>query len=157
MSIFVDTKINEPTLCLDSSDLPQTENIKETQFDEKTASEAPINKDIWKIFSNIDPVTGEDMEFVEIREYICEHGPSKGLDKLYDYYLSRFHRLDPWCVYLLTLSHFTQEDLEGCAINRAYKRRLESKVIKLMKRRDKDKSTPFNEFLYKNKADFEKF
>ena len=22
-----------------------------------------INKDIWKIFSNIDPVTGEDLEF----------------------------------------------------------------------------------------------
>jgi hypothetical protein len=124
---------------------------QEAQFDEKTSPSTNIdNKDIWKIFSNVDPVTGEDLDFVEIREYICEHGPAKGLDKLYDYYLSRFHRLDPWSVYLLTLSHFTLEDLEGCAINRAYRRRLEQKVIKLMKKREKDKSTPFNEFLYKN-------
>ena len=111
--------------------------------------------DLWKISSDVDPETGLDWDFIQIREYICQHGPAKGLEPLYEYYLNKFHKLDAWSVYLLACSHFTLEELEGTPINRSYRRRLEQKVKKLMKAREKDKLTPYNEFLYKQSKSFE--
>jgi len=129
-----------------------SEKVENTE----SKNEAIPNKmDIWKTFNNIDPETGLDYDFLEVRDYLCEHGPAKALDKLYDYYLSKFTRMDPWSVYLLTCSHFTSEELEGQANNRAYRRRLEAKVMKLMKKREKDPSTSYPEFLRKNAAEFE--
>ena len=131
-----------------------SENVENTENKNEVDSkhEQEHNKfDLWKISSDIDPETGLDYDFLQVREYICENGPAKGLEPLYEYYLNKFHKLDPWSVYLLACSHFTMEDLEGTAINRSYRRRLEAKVKKLMKLREKDKTTPFNEFLYENK------
>ena len=129
-----------------------SENSETSEYKTETESKHEHDKfDLWKISSDIDPETGLDYDFLQVREYICENGPAKGLEPLYEYYLSKFHKLDPWSVYLLACSHFTMEDLEGTPINRSYRRRLEAKVKKLMKLREKDKTTPFNEFLYKNK------
>lgn len=126
--------------------------MSDSKIEEDTKTVPPVvTNDIWKVFSNVDPVTGDDLDWIEIRDYLCEHGPAKSLEKIYDYYLDKFHRMDPWSVYLLTCSHFTLEELEGEKYNRAYRRRLEQKVIKLMKKREQDKSTPYQEFLYKNR------
>ena len=126
--------------------------MSDIKIEEDSKTTPPVvSNEIWKVFSNVDPVTGDDLDWIEVRDYLCEHGPAKSLDRLYDYYLENFHRMDPWSVYLLTCSHFTLEELEGEKYNRAYRRRLEQRVIKLMKKREQDKSTPYQEFLYKNR------
>ena len=129
--------------------------MSEINIEEDVKTVPPVvSNDIWKVFSNVDPVTGDDLDWIEVRDYLCEHGPAKSLDRLYSYYLEKFSKLDPWSVYLLTCSHFTFEELEGEKYNRAYRRRLEQRVIKLMKKREQDKSTPYSEFLYKNSKTF---
>ena len=120
-------------------------------YDEKTEASA---NDVWKMMvSDVDQETGLDFEFLEVRDYICEHGASKGLEKLFQYYMKKCEKFDPWTTYLLACSHFTLEELEGTAINRNYRRRLEQKVTKLMKAREKDKSSSFHEFLRKNNVE----
>ena len=132
-----------------------SEKVENTESVESKNEATPNKMDIWKTFNNVDPETGLEYEWLEVRDYLCEHGPAKALDKLYSYYLTKFTRMDPWSVYLLTCSHFTMEELEGTPINRSYRRRLEAKVMKLMKKRDKDSSSSFPEFLRKNAAEFE--
>ena len=132
-----------------------SEKVENTESVESKNEATPNKMDIWKTFNNIDPETGLDYEFLEVRDYLCENGPAKGLEKLFDYYLTKFTRMDPWSVYLLTCSHFTSEELEGEKNNRSYRRRLEAKVMKLMKKRESDKLTPYPEFLRKNAQEFE--
>ena len=163
MSILENSKINEPLGSSEetvetsrrSRDLTSNPHgFDETKI-EVESKEAPDKFDLWKISTDIDPETGLDWDFLQIREYICENGPAKGLEPLYEYYINKFHKLDPWSVYLLTCSHFSMEELEGTPINRSYRRRLEANVKKLMKKRETDKNTPFNEFLYKNSRSFD--
>lgn len=107
------------------------------------------DKEIWKILSNEDPDTGLPIDWIEARDYLIEHGPGKALEKFFDYYELHNPRMDSWCNYLLACSHFTAEELDGQQ-NRAYRRRLEIKVKKLLKKRQTDKHVPMHQFLYEN-------
>ena len=109
------------------------------------------DSDLWKMFKNVDPDTGLDLDWLEVRDYLCEHGAAKGLEKVFDYYQMKNPRMEAYVNYLLACSHFTEEELEGTPINRAYRRRLETKVKKLLKKRESDKHTPIHQFLHDNK------
>ena len=109
------------------------------------------DKNLWKVLSNEDPETGLPLDWIEARDYLIEHGPGKALEKFFDYYEKHNDKMSSWCNYLLACHHFTEEELEGTPINRAYRRRLAIKVQKLMKKREKDPFTPMNQFLHDNK------
>ena len=120
----------------------EVESKGEAKFDESA---------IWKLVSNVDPKTGEDLDWIMVKEYLVENGPVKGLEKVFEYYEMKNPKMDPWVNYLLACSHFTEEELNGTPMNRAYRRRLESKIAKLMKMRGKDKNTSLHQFLYDNR------
>ena len=111
------------------------------------------NEKIWRMFSDSDMLhlNGVDYEWLDILDNIAEHGPAKSLDMIFDYYEVKNKRFDSYVNFLLACSHFTTEELEGTPNNRAYRRRLEQKAIKLMKLRKKDSNTNMNQFLYNNR------
>jgi len=111
------------------------------------------NEKIWRMFSDSDisHLNGVDYEWLDILDNIAEHGPAKSLDMIFDYYEMKNKRFDSYVNFLLACSHFTTEELEGTPNNRAYRRRLEQKAIKLMKLRKKDPTTNINQFLYNNR------
>ena len=109
--------------------------------------------DAWKMFSNTDPETGLDYDWLEIRKVLTEdekEGVGRALPMIYDYYKEKCEKLDDWCLYLLACSHFTPKEL-GDPYNRASRRTLENKVKKLMKERSKNPHMNINQFLYENK------
>ena len=108
--------------------------------------------DAWKMFSNIDPETGLDYDWLDIKNVLLEDeqkGVGKALPMIFDYYRQRCEKMDDWCLYLLACSHFTPKEL-GDPYNRASRRGLEAKVKKLMKERGKHPHMNVNQFLYEN-------
>ena len=108
--------------------------------------------DAWKMFSNIDPETGLDYDWLDIKNVLLEDeqkGVGKALPMIFDYYRQRCEKMDDWCLYLLACSHFTPKEL-GDPYNRASRRGLEAKVKKLMKERGKHLHMNVNQFLYEN-------
>ena len=108
------------------------------------------NDKIFIMFSDVN-LNCVDYECLNILDNLAEHGPAKTLDMIFDYYAMQNSRFDSYVNFLLTFSHFTTEELEGTHINRVYYRRLEQKVIKLMKLRKKDNKININQFLYNNR------
>ena len=135
------------------SDSVESKKDDTVQYDEKqeaTPEKIKFDNELWSIVSNVDPVSGLNLDWLEVREYLCEHGAGKGLEKVFSYYEQHNPYMGSWENFLLACSHFSLEDLEGCAINRRYRRNLELKIKKLIKKRESDKNTPIQEFLYKN-------
>lgn len=132
------------------SEILEKSNITPVEEETKDEVKSTFDKDIWSIVSDKDPETGLPLSWLEVRDYLVEHGAAKGLHKVFEWYLERMPELDPWCVYLISCSHFTEEELEGTPINRNYKRRLEMKVKKLLKVRAQDSSSHTLDFYRKN-------
>ena len=122
----------------------------ENNLNSKIDSDKIDNEKIWRMFSDTN-LNGVDYEWLDILDNIAEHGPAKSLDMIFDYYEIKNKRFDSYVNFLLACSHFTTEELEGTPNNRAYRRRLEQKAIKLMKLRKKDSNTNMNQFLYNNR------
>lgn len=75
---------------------------------------------------------GVPYSFYPVREALCKEGPA-AMPILFEWYNDNNPHFDPWINYLLTLSHFTKEEL-GLKPNRATRKALELKVKKLMKK-----------------------
>lgn len=120
----------------------------------------PISEDVpteqilqlaYSMFDNKDVETGLSMDWITIREKLC-NGVSVGevLPLIFDYYEHNNEKMNSWMNYLLSCSHFTKEELDGTH-NRSSRRQLEMKVKKLMKMRKQNTSQNINQFLYNNK------
>lgn len=129
------------------------------EFDEKlniSEPETPMAKatddekrDAWSLLSDIDPVTGIDYAWLDIREALMEQGPAKVLGQIYDYYQDRNPSMDSWMNYLLACSHFTKEEL-GDPIGKGARRRLELRIKKAVKK-NKGPVQNYRQFYYENK------
>ena len=105
-------------------------NISEPQTPMATDDE---KRDAWSLLSDIDPVTGIDYAWLDIREALMEGGPAKALGLIYDYYQDRNPSMDSYMNFLLALSHFSKQEL-GDPVTKGARRRLELRIKKAMKK-----------------------
>jgi len=119
--------------------------------EEEKIPSADIIQQAYSMFSDVDPETGLDFEWLTIRNKLVS-GADIGevLPLMFDYYESKNNKMSPWCNYLLSCSHFTKEELDGKQ-NRNGRKKLENMVKQLMKKRQKNPSENINQFLYNNK------
>ena len=101
-----------------------------------------------KLVNDSDP-SGIPWDWHIVRDLMMKYGV-QSLPAVFAYYQEFNPHFDPWCNYLLSISYFTEEEL-NFPTNRSMRRNLELKVRKLMKKHKKDDIT-VNEFLnmYKN-------
>ena len=109
-----------------NSDLPNEEIKKDDSTNENDYSE------FLKIVSDCDS-SGIPWTWYEVRKKMCEKGVG-ALNDVFEYYEEHNQFFDSWTNYLLTLSHFDKEELDGKQ-NRQYRKQLECKVKKLMKKK----------------------
>ncbi len=111
------------------------------------------NKDLFALISDRDPVSGLTYDWLEIREMLVSGIPvGKVLPLMFDYYESNNPAMSSWSNYLLACSHFTEHELNDGQANKAYRRKLEVKVKRLIRARKQDQHTNIHDFVYKNAA-----
>ena len=116
------------------------EDVKESDY-----------KDAFAMLSTVDPETGLDYSWLEIRERLSNgEQPINILPYIFDYYQEKNCYMDAWSNYLLACSHFDPIDLGGPK-NRSARKLLELKVKKLVKARAKDTHSNIHQFMFKNR------
>jgi hypothetical protein len=75
---------------------------------------------------------GVPYSFYPVRDALCKEGPA-AMPILFEWYNENNQQFDPWINFLLTLSHFSEQEM-GLKPNRATRKALELKVKKLMKK-----------------------
>jgi len=44
--------------------------MSDIKIEEDSKTTPPVvSNDIWKVFSNVDPVTGDDLDWIDVRDY----------------------------------------------------------------------------------------
>ena len=104
--------------------------------------------DAWSLITDTDK-NGLPLEWINLRDsYIVPLGV-KSLPYIFSYYEQHNPFFDSWTNFMLSVSHFTDEEL-NLPCNRQMRRQLEQKVKKLIGKRQKDKTKNIHTFLREN-------
>ena len=116
---------------------------------ELTEEQKEFEREACSMLSSADPATGLEYAWLEIRKRLCDGDhPVNVLPLLFDYYVEKCDKFDPWICYMLACSHFEKEELGPK--NRFERKQLEARVKKLMKIKKQNPGQNMNQFLYNN-------
>ena len=107
-------------------DAPQTQEEKAEDATDEEKREAYL------LLSDKDPITGLSYDWLDIRDVLCSEGCGKALPMIFEYYQQVNPRMDAYLNYMITCSHFDDEEM-GLPATRTARKRLALKVKKLMK------------------------
>lgn len=119
-----------------------------TIVEEKEIAKQEYSKDIINAIWTCDPKKQAWDDIIDAMSN-SDHPVEIGLPLIFEYYETYNKEMGPWLNYLLSLSYFSDEELNKPTCRNA-KRRLQANVTKLLKKRQHDPSTPIDVFLQKN-------